>query len=44
MISLTVGLSYDSAGAILSVLGKHMVEDVKEVYVSMGLQVVRLVN
>ncbi|XP_037494925.1 uncharacterized protein LOC105645303 isoform X2 [Jatropha curcas] len=39
---LLIGVAFDGSGNILSLLGWHRVEDVKEVLVGLGLQVVRV--
>ncbi|KAG6673062.1 hypothetical protein I3842_16G092300 [Carya illinoinensis] len=39
---LLIGISGDGSGAILSLVGCHKIEDIKEVSVGVGLQVVRL--
>ncbi|KAF2309127.1 hypothetical protein GH714_000700 [Hevea brasiliensis] len=39
---LLVGVAFDGSGNILSLLGWHKVEDVKEVLVGVGLQVMRV--
>ncbi|KAJ9162651.1 hypothetical protein P3X46_022410 [Hevea brasiliensis] len=39
---LIIGVAFDGSGNILSLLGWHRVEDVKEVVVGLGLQVVRV--
>ncbi|KAG8651610.1 hypothetical protein MANES_06G004700v8 [Manihot esculenta] len=39
---LLIGVAFDGSGNILSLLGWHRVEDVKEILVGLGLQVVRV--
>ncbi|XP_050216428.1 uncharacterized protein LOC126667489 isoform X2 [Mercurialis annua] len=39
---LLIGVAFDGSGNILSLLGWHRVEDVKEIFIGLGLQAIRV--